>query len=89
VSRAARLGFEFRIAPASYWARAFGRRRWAKLALWVEESCCYRRFLVGAPGLGTTLAEEAARLGLNFERFSVPREPDIELADRAGFVRVE
>ncbi len=35
-------------------------------------------------GLNDTLASEARRLDLEVHRFSVPREPDIELADQAG-----
>ena len=35
-------------------------------------------------GLEPEIAEQAAHLGLVLQRFSVPREPDIELADSAG-----
>ncbi|MEO7034815.1 MAG: iron-containing alcohol dehydrogenase [Polyangiaceae bacterium] len=35
-------------------------------------------------GLSAALAERAQRLGLIFSRFLVPREPDVELADRAA-----
>ena len=35
-------------------------------------------------GLELALNDEAARLGLSMARFAVPREPDIELADRAA-----
>lgn len=35
-------------------------------------------------GLHAALAEQAQRLGLNFSRFSVPREPDVEMADQAA-----
>jgi alcohol dehydrogenase class IV len=35
-------------------------------------------------GLSAALAEQAERLGLTFSRFLVPREPDVELADRAA-----
>ena len=35
-------------------------------------------------GLSAALAEQAQRLGLTFSRFLVPREPDVELADRAA-----
>lgn len=39
---------------------------------------------LGQLGLESALASEADRLGLSFSRFSVPREPDVELADLAG-----
>jgi alcohol dehydrogenase class IV len=39
---------------------------------------------LGQLGLESALATEAARLGLSFSRFVVPREPDIELADLAA-----
>ena len=39
---------------------------------------------LGSLGLESPLAEEARRLGLNFSRFSVSREPDIALADQAA-----
>ena len=35
-------------------------------------------------GLEQALSDEARRLGLTFSHFSVPREPDVELADRAA-----
>jgi alcohol dehydrogenase class IV len=87
VSRSASLSFEFAhrtrvVLGAGVWTKAlteahtFGRK-----ILLVSGAGSLARL-----GLEPLLAAEAARIGLVFERFSVSREPDIELADRAGAV---
>ena len=85
MSRATPLGFEFShrtqiVVGAGVWTKACAQiRSFGRKILLVTGSACLQRL-----GLEPALAEEAERLGFAFERFSVPREPDIELADRAG-----
>ncbi|MEO8903067.1 MAG: iron-containing alcohol dehydrogenase [Polyangiaceae bacterium] len=79
------IGFEF----AHRTRVVLGAGVWSQACAEVQSIGCKVLLVTGASSLDTlglsgALAEQAARLGLIFSRFLVPREPDVELADRAA-----
>jgi len=78
-------GFEFAhrtrvVLGAGVWTKAFAEiQTFGRQVLLVTGASSLSRL-----GLEATIAEEARRFGLIFQHFVVPREPDIELADRAA-----
>ena len=85
MSLAATNGFEF----AHRTRVVLGAGVWSQACAEVQSLGSKVLLVTGATsldrlGLSAALAEQTARLGLVFSRFLVPREPDVELADRAA-----